>query len=60
MPGSSDFDQLERINSLCGTPTEETWPGFKTLPIFSPNTGTIEDFAETHQRQIRVKYPLNQ
>ncbi len=60
MPGSSDLDQLERVNALCGTPTEESWPGFKSLPIFSPSTGTIEDFSEIHPRQIKIKYPLNQ
>lgn len=60
MPGTSDLDQLERINRLCGTPTEESWPGLKSLAIFHPNTGTIEDFAEIHPRQIKVKFPLNQ
>ncbi len=60
LPGSSDLDQIERINILCGTPTKETWPGLKSLPIFNPQTGSIEDFAEIHSRQIRIKFPLNQ
>ncbi|KZO89670.1 kinase-like protein, partial [Calocera viscosa TUFC12733] len=30
--GSSDVNQLEKIWSLCGTPTEETMPGWGALP----------------------------
>ncbi|ORY38418.1 Pkinase-domain-containing protein [Rhizoclosmatium globosum] len=30
--GNDDFDQLEKIWELCGTPTPETWPGLKELP----------------------------
>ena len=33
-PGSSDIDQLGRIYQGLGTPTEETWPGHKTLPDY--------------------------
>ena len=34
VPGSSDIDQLGRIYQGLGTPTEETWPGHKTLPDY--------------------------
>jgi len=30
--GESELDQLEKIWELCGTPTEETWPGYRNLP----------------------------
>lgn len=33
-PGSSDIDQLSRIFTALGTPTEETWPGVSSLPNF--------------------------
>ncbi|KAJ3060825.1 serine/threonine protein kinase, CMGC, CDC2/CDK sub, partial [Podochytrium sp. JEL0797] len=31
--GNDDFDQMEKIWQLCGTPTKETWPGYKDLPV---------------------------
>ena len=31
-PGKDDFDQLERIFDMCGTPTAETWPSVEELP----------------------------
>ncbi|XP_076757934.1 cyclin-dependent kinase 5 isoform X2 [Xylocopa sonorina] len=35
-PGSDVDDQLKRIFKLLGTPTEETWPDFATLPDCKP------------------------
>ena len=32
LPGSTDLDQLEKIWSLCGAPTVDTWPDFENLP----------------------------
>jgi serine/threonine protein kinase len=32
--GSSEIDQLFQLFSTLGTPTEETWPGFSTLPNY--------------------------
>jgi len=32
LAGESDGHQLELIWDLCGTPTEETMPGWKQLP----------------------------
>ena len=32
--GRTEIDQLELIFKLCGTPTEETWPGAKDLPWY--------------------------
>ncbi|KAL1914394.1 uncharacterized protein VTP21DRAFT_8912 [Calcarisporiella thermophila] len=31
-PGSTVMEQLERIFRLCGSPTDETWPGWRDLP----------------------------
>ncbi|XP_017762292.1 PREDICTED: cyclin-dependent-like kinase 5 [Eufriesea mexicana] len=33
-PGSDVDDQLKRIFKMLGTPTEETWPDFTTLPDY--------------------------
>ncbi|KAL3990947.1 Cyclin-dependent kinase 7 [Acanthocheilonema viteae] len=33
-PGESDIDQLVKIYSVLGTPTEEDWPGMKDLPDY--------------------------
>mmetsp|Transcript_6564 Transcript_6564/g.24370 ORF Transcript_6564/g.24370 Transcript_6564/m.24370 type:complete len:512 (+) Transcript_6564:199-1734(+) len=33
-PGQSDIDQLARIFTLLGTPTEEIWPGLRSLPDY--------------------------
>ncbi|KIW14771.1 hypothetical protein PV08_07556 [Exophiala spinifera] len=30
--GNTEVDQLSRIFALLGTPTNETWPGFRSLP----------------------------
>ncbi|KAI6250670.1 Cyclin-dependent kinase 11B [Erysiphe necator] len=32
LQGKNESDQLSKIFELCGTPTEQTWPGFKRLP----------------------------
>ncbi|CAB4014761.1 cyclin-dependent kinase 7 [Paramuricea clavata] len=34
LPGESDLDQLSRIFQALGTPTEDSWPGMKTLPDY--------------------------
>ncbi|TQS38020.1 hypothetical protein Golomagni_01485 [Golovinomyces magnicellulatus] len=32
LQGKNEADQLSKIFELCGTPTEQIWPGFKRLP----------------------------
>ena len=32
--GQSEMDQLDKIVSLMGTPSEEAWPGLKALPNY--------------------------
>jgi hypothetical protein len=31
--GQKENEQIEKIFEKCGTPTEETWPGFSSLPL---------------------------
>ena len=35
-PGNGEIDQLGKIISARGTPTEETWPGVTSLPTYIP------------------------
>ncbi|GAQ86098.1 Cdc2-related protein kinase [Klebsormidium nitens] len=32
LPGKNEVDQFQRIMELCGSPTEENWPGYLELP----------------------------
>ncbi|XP_035667642.1 cyclin-dependent kinase 7-like [Branchiostoma floridae] len=34
LPGDSDIDQLSKIFQALGTPSEDTWPGMKSLPDY--------------------------
>lgn len=34
LPGDTDLNQLDKIFSVFGTPTEENWPGVKLLPDY--------------------------
>ncbi|GBG28154.1 Cyclin-dependent kinase C-1 [Hondaea fermentalgiana] len=34
LPGENELDQIKRIFELCGTPSEETWPGVSQTPAF--------------------------
>ena len=54
LPGSSDIDQLGRIYSALGTPTEESWPGHAQLPDY------IEFTRQTPPplRQLFVTAPM--
>ena len=48
-PGKSQSDQLRRIFSLMGTPTEDDWPGVSQLPEFSRN---FEVFSKQDLREV--------
>ncbi|KAJ1919426.1 hypothetical protein H4219_002018 [Mycoemilia scoparia] len=50
-PGQGEIDQIGKIFSLVGTPTETTWPGFNDLPnsnvfnfVRKPGTGLRDKF----------------
>lgn len=34
LPGDTDLDQLSKIFEVCGTPSEESWPGVTKLPDY--------------------------
>ncbi|EJT99462.1 kinase-like protein [Dacryopinax primogenitus] len=54
--GSSDLNQLEKIWSLCGTPTEDTMPGWSLLPgcegvkTWPRQERTVKQHFEIHGR----------
>lgn len=41
LPGEGEVDQLSKIFSLLGAPTEVRWPGVTTLPNFAALSATI-------------------
>jgi serine/threonine-protein kinase BUR1 len=57
--GNSDMDQLQKVFMLCGTPTEENWPGFMSLPVFDPVDGSIQKFNKIFPRTIHERFPSN-
>lgn len=50
LQGSDDIDQLKRIFKLCGSPTQETMPGWDQLPDASKFS------FETTQRKIKEEF----
>lgn len=46
--GRSDLDQLVRIFRLCGSPTQETMPGYDQLPCVIDNVKV--NFSDHHER----------
>eukprot|EP00657_Telonema_sp_P-1_P001983 TRINITY_DN1479_c0_g1_i1.p1 TRINITY_DN1479_c0_g1~~TRINITY_DN1479_c0_g1_i1.p1 ORF type:complete len:312 (+),score=22.29 TRINITY_DN1479_c0_g1_i1:50-985(+) len=33
-PGQNERDQMDKVFSICGTPTEQRWPGVTSLPYY--------------------------
>eukprot|EP00752_Nemacystus_decipiens_P003348 g3096.t2 len=53
LPGTHEKEQLNLIYSLCGTPTDESWPDRKELPDWS----LYAFLAEEHKpRSIQTKF----
>ncbi|KXS16085.1 Pkinase-domain-containing protein [Gonapodya prolifera JEL478] len=52
MPGRGEIDQLNQIFRLLGSPTEDSWPNWTSLP----NARTIQ-FANVPQSSLRQKFP---
>jgi serine/threonine protein kinase len=50
LKGSDELDQLRRISKLCGTISEENWPGVSKLPQFH-----IFKFPD-EQRTVRERF----
>lgn len=55
MPGQGELDQIDRIFSLLGKPTEKTWPAFDELP----NAGLFR-WKSSDIPQLSQKFPVAQ
>ena len=52
MPGKTDAQQLDFICSLLGSPTDETWPSMKSMPLF----GKVE-LPQGRESQLTTHFP---
>jgi cell division cycle 2-like len=50
--GTDELDQLNKIFRLLGTPTEESWPGWNTLPNYQKIT-----FKQYNVNKLRENFP---
>ncbi|KAJ3337397.1 serine/threonine protein kinase, CMGC, CDC2/CDK sub [Gonapodya sp. JEL0774] len=53
-PGRDDLDQLTCIFLTTGTPTDDYWPGFRSLPLFRRNPDIIN--LEYRRSMIRERF----
>ncbi|GMH01516.1 hypothetical protein Nepgr_003355 [Nepenthes gracilis] len=49
--GKAEFDQLDKIFRILGTPNDTIWPGFSKLP------GVKVNFVKHQYNQLRKKFP---
>ncbi|KAL8052719.1 hypothetical protein ABFX02_05G024000 [Erythranthe guttata] len=49
--GKTEFDQLDKIFKILGTPNDTIWPGFSKLP------GVKVNFVKHQYNQLRRKFP---
>ncbi|CAL9206370.1 unnamed protein product [Musa hybrid cultivar] len=49
--GKTEFDQLDKIFRMLGTPSEKIWPGFSKLP------GAKVNFVKQPYNKLREKFP---
>jgi cell division cycle 2-like protein len=56
LQGKNEVDQLSRIFSLCGVPTDAKWSGFRRLP----NTRSLKlpTSSNAHGSVLRAKFPF--
>ncbi|EAQ88968.1 hypothetical protein CHGG_05587 [Chaetomium globosum CBS 148.51] len=61
LQGRNEVDELAKIFELCGTPTDDTWPGFRRLPnaraLRLPSATTMTN-GRAVGSAIRAKFPL--
>ncbi|KHO00853.1 cyclin-dependent kinase G-1 [Metarhizium album ARSEF 1941] len=55
LQGSNEVDQMSKIFELCGVPTEESWPGFRTLP--NARSLQLPKNALTTGSVVRARFP---
>jgi cell division cycle 2-like protein len=56
LQGKNEVDELTQIFSLCGIPTEESWPGFKRLP--NGRSLRLPKNPVSQGSVIRAKFPF--
>ncbi|KAG0234536.1 serine/threonine protein kinase, CMGC, CDC2/CDK sub [Actinomortierella wolfii] len=55
LQGASDQDQLDKIFQLCGSPTEETMPGWSSLPGLEEK-GVVFQFNRNYPRKLKEEF----
>ena len=50
-PGNDEEKQIQLIFEKCGNPSEETWPGVSSLPVYSRFLP-----KQRHTRRIREEF----
>ena len=65
LQGQGELDQIDQIFTLCGMPTEESWPNFTNLPnskIFrwnKPEKQTKAAKSKTLQARFQINTPIH-
>lgn len=57
-PGKNEVDQLDCIFKLCGSPTEDSWPGYSTLPWYTLMSKTLRYYPRTLNDHFNSVHPL--
>ncbi|KAG0298066.1 serine/threonine protein kinase, CMGC, CDC2/CDK sub, partial [Dissophora globulifera] len=55
LQGNSDQDQLDKIFQLCGSPAEDTMPGWQQLPGLEEK-GVVYQINRTYQRKLKEDF----
>ncbi|KAF9962659.1 Structural maintenance of chromosomes protein 6 [Modicella reniformis] len=56
LQGNSDQDQLDKIFQLCGSPTEDTMPGWSALPGLQEENGVVYQVNRNYQRKLKEAF----
>ncbi|KAI8352665.1 kinase-like domain-containing protein [Mortierella sp. GBAus27b] len=56
LQGNSDQDQLDKIFQLCGSPTEDTMPGWAALPGLLEENGAVYQINRTYHRKLKEAF----